>query len=175
MLGLPRTRQVPRHAPPRSEHLPQTLNCPARPQLHSSRPARAHPPAPRSHPGPGGQGFRPERDGLGFKVCALPDPARNDPWPPQRRNGEERHWTNQLTSHHQPDKGCELLGPARSRACVRSRARNYNSQKSLRAASLCPQKLGAQEPRLGESELSGASSVSRECRIASPVTDRPTR
>ena len=65
--------------------------------------------------------------------------------PPSRLGGEERQASGQLTSHPGPDKGYELLGPARSRACVRrsgarlaglSQPRNYESQKPLGAARL---------------------------------------
>lgn len=77
-----------------------------------------------------------------------PAPTRRERMPqgpPPRLRGEERHGSVQLTSHPGPDKGYELLGPARRRACVRrsgarlaglSQPRNYESQKPLGVAGL---------------------------------------
>lgn len=123
-------------------------------------PPLAHPPAPRSHPRPreaaaaGGIRAGARRDGAhGPPSRALPQtltpaPTRHELMPrgpPSGLSREERHGNVQLTSHPGPHKGYELLGPARSRACVRrsgarlaglSQPRNYESQKPLGVARL---------------------------------------
>lgn len=115
-----------------------------------------------------------------------PAPTRHERMPqgpPSRLGGEERQASVQLTSHPGPDKGYELLGPARSRACVRrSGGQGWQASASPRTTNprslwalpdSFSQQVGAHVARLGDSKELWAPFLSREYRAATLVSDSP--
>lgn len=114
-----------------SYHAPGSLRSPAM----APGPARPAPPAQRSHPRPGEAAAAGEiQAGAGgdgthglpsmplsqMRTPALTQHSLRPRGSPPKPSGQKRRLKYQLTSHPGLDKGYELLGPAWSRAGVRS-------------------------------------------------------